>query len=99
MNISLINWDSKNQSTIETSEIGTVFVAQKVGVHILCVIQIKLRMIGIPILGVSYVYGDNMLVIHNTSNSELTLKKKCNAIAYHAICKSVAMGEPLTRHV
>ena len=54
---------------------------------------------GIPISGVSYVYGDNMLVIHNTSKPELTLNKKCNAIAYHAICKSAAMGESLTGHI
>ena len=27
------------------------------------------------------------------------LKKKSNSICYHTICKSVAMGESLTRHI
>ena len=40
-----------------------------------------------------------MLVIHNTSKPESTLKKKCNAIAYQAVTESVAMGETLTWHV
>ena len=40
-----------------------------------------------------------MLVIHNTSKPESTQKKKCNAIAYHAIHESVAMGGTLTGHI
>ena len=31
-----------------------------------------------------YMYGDNISVIPDTSKPESTLKKKCNAIAYHA---------------
>ena len=99
MNMSLIYWYSKKQSTIETSVFGTEFVAMKVGIKTLCAIQYKLRMVGIPISGVSYLYGDNMSVINNTSKPESTLKKKCNAIAYHAVCKSMAMGETLTGHI
>ena len=53
----------------------------------------------IPLSGASYVYGDNMLVIHNTSKPESALKKKCKAIAYHAVHESVAMGESLTWHI
>ena len=50
-------------------------------------------------LGPSYIYGDNMSVIHNTQRPESTLKKKSNSICYHAIRELVAMGESLTEHV
>ena len=40
-----------------------------------------------------------MSVSHNTSKPESTLKNKCDAIAYHAIRKSVAMEETLTGHI
>ena len=60
MNMSLVNWYSKKQSTIETSVFGAEFVAMKDGVENLHAIQNKLRMIGIPISGASYFYGDNM---------------------------------------
>ena len=69
---------------------------KKVGMETLHAIQYKLRMMGIPILGASYIYGDNMSVIHNTSNPGSRLRKKCIVIAYHAIHKSVAMGKSLT---
>ena len=62
-------------------------------------IRYKLRMIGLPISVPSYIYGDNMLVIHNTQRPESTLKNKSNYICYRDVRKSVVMGESLTRHV
>ena len=56
-------------------------------------------MIGVPICGPTYMYGDNMSVIHNTQKPESTLKKKSNSICYHAVREAVAMGETLTAHV
>ncbi len=46
-----------------------------------------------------HVYGDNKSQVTNSSRPELTLKKKCNSICYHAICESVAMGETLLTHI
>ena len=54
---------------------------------------------GVQINGPSYIYGDNMSVIHNTQQPELTLMRKSNSVCYHAGCKSVAMGESLTGHI
>ena len=58
-----------------------------------------MRIMGVTIYGPLYIYGDSMLVIHNTQHIESTLEKKSNYIFYHAVCKSVAMGESLTGHV
>ena len=97
MNMSLINWYSKRQSIIKRSMFGTVSVPMKVVVEMLHVIRYMLRMIGIPISGPTYVYGNNMPVIHNALKQESKLKKKCNKITFHTICKSVEMRESLTR--
>jgi hypothetical protein len=59
----LINWLSQKQPTIELSVLGAEFVAM---VEALWGIRYKLRMMGVPIAGPTYVYGDNMSVIHNT---------------------------------
>ena len=56
-------------------------------------------MMGVPISGPSYVYGDNMSVIHNTQRPESTLKKKSNSICYHFIHEAVAMDECRTSHI
>ena len=53
----------------------------------------------ISISGASDAYGSNVLVINNTLKPESTLKKKCNTIAYHAVCASVGMGQTLTGHI
>jgi len=99
MNSSLIFWLSKKESTIETSVFGTEFIAMKAGMETLRGLHYKLQMMGVEISGPSYIFGDNMSVIHNTQRPESTLKKKSNSICYHAIRESVAMGVSLTGHV
>ena len=49
--------------------------------------------------GASYVYGDNMSVVTNSSKPELTLKKKSNLFCYHAVHEAVAMGKALVAHI
>ena len=74
-------------------------MAMKHGMETMRGLRNKLHMMGVPISGPSYIYGHNMSIIHNTQCLESTLKKKSNEICYHAICKSVAMGESRTGHV
>jgi hypothetical protein len=71
----------------------------KLGLEALRGIRYKLRMMGVPIAGPTYIYGDNMSVIHNTQRPESTLKKKNLSICYHAVREAVAMDEILTSHV
>ena len=99
LNKALIQWCSKKQPTVETSVFGAEFVAMKNGIECVRGIRYKLRMMGVQISGATYVYGDNMSVIHNTQKPESTLKKKSNSICYHAIRESVAMGESVTGHI
>ena len=98
LNTALINWLSKKQATIEGSVFGYEFVAMKTGVEALRGIRYKLRMMGVPLTGPTYIYGDNISFIYNTSRPELTLKKKINSICYHAVREAIASGECLTTH-
>ncbi len=52
-----------------------------------------------PIDGPTFVYCDNMSVVHNTTAPESMLKKKSNSIAYHAVREAVAMGEILIAYI
>ena len=61
-----IIWFSKKQATVESSVFGTEFVALKQGMETLRGLHYKLQMMGVEISGPSYIYGDNMSVIHNT---------------------------------
>ena len=98
LNTALINWLSKNQATIEGSVFVAKCVAMKTGVEELRGIRYKLRMMGVPLTGPTYVYGNNMSVIYNTPLPESTLKNKRNYICYHAVREAVASGECLKTH-
>jgi hypothetical protein len=69
INSALIVWYLKRQATIETSVFGAEFVAMKQGMEALQGLRYKLQMMGVAISGPSYIYCDNMLVIHNTQHS------------------------------
>ena len=99
LNNDTIDWLSKKQVTIKTSVFGAESVAMNIGMEALRDLQYKLYMMGGPISGLFLIYGENMLVIHNTQRPDSTLKKKLNSICYHAIRESVAMKQILTGHV
>ena len=71
-----ISWLSKKQTTIETSVFGVEFFDMKIGMETLRGLRYNLLMMGVPILGPSLSYRDNMPVIHSTRRPESTLKKK-----------------------
>jgi len=98
-NMALIDLISKKQARIETSVFGAEFVAMKHGIEKLRGLRYKLRMMGIPLTGPSYIYGDNKSQVTNSTRPESTLKKKCNSICYHAVRESVAMGESMITHI
>jgi hypothetical protein len=92
----IIDWLSKKQSTVETSVFGAEFCTiNHENLHGICY---KLRMMGIPMKGASYMYGDNMSVVTNLSKPESTLKMS-NSICYHAVREAVAMDEALVAHI
>ena len=66
MNSALINWLSKKQAMIETSVFKAELVALKQGIETIQGIQCKLHMMGVPLSGPTYTFGDNMSVVHNT---------------------------------
>ncbi len=98
-NLAPIVWLSKQQLPIESSVFGAEFVAMKHGIKTLRGLRYKICMMGIPLSGPTYIYGDNKSQMTTSSRPELTLKKLSNSICYHAIRESVAMGETLLTHI
>ena len=90
---------SKKQGGIEGASFGAEFMAMKTVVEANCWFCYKLRMMDVPIEEPTYMYGDNMSVLHNVQKPESTLKKKSNSIAYHFVSEAVTMGEVLAGYV
>jgi hypothetical protein len=61
---------------VETSSFGSESVAMKHGTEYVRGRRYKLLMMGIPVKGPTYIYGDNQSVLFNTTIPESTLKRK-----------------------
>jgi hypothetical protein len=91
-----VYWYSKRQGSVESSTYQAEFTAMKEAAEYVRALRYRLRMMGIPVEGPAYIFGDNRSVLANTTNPGSMLKKKCAAIAYHLIREGVARGEWIT---
>ena len=48
---------------------------------------------GILISTPSYIHGDNISDVHNTSRPQSVLREKSNSVCYHVVHEKLAMGE------
>jgi len=94
-----IYWNSKKQTSCETSTFGSEVVAMKQATEYVRGLRFKLRMMGIPVDEPAFVFGDNQSVLANTTAPASTLKKKSNAIAYHFVREGCARDEWRTAYI
>ncbi|CAJ1930015.1 unnamed protein product [Cylindrotheca closterium] len=94
-----VYWFSKKQTSVETSSFRSEFCAMKLCCEYLRGLRYKLRMMGIPVEGPVFIYGDNQSALANTTIPESQLKKKSQSIAYHFIREGVARDEWKTAYV
>jgi hypothetical protein len=92
LNKTPIDWYTKKQNTVESSTYGSEFVASRICTDKIVEFRYMLRMLGVPIEGPSYMFGDNLAVVSSSTIPEYNLKKRHNAIAYHRVREAVAAG-------
>ena len=87
-----IDWFSKRQNTVETATFGSEFMAARIAVDQIVDLCYTLRMLGVPLTGPSFVFGDNQSVINSVSIPQSTLKKRHNLLSYHRVREAQAAG-------
>jgi len=85
LNSALVHWFSKKQNCVESSSHGSEFIALKQCCEYIIGLRYKLRMMGIPCVGPSYIEGDNKSVLANTTIPDSKLRKKNQSICYHMV--------------
>ena len=88
----LIRSYSKRQNTVESSTFSSELVAMRIARDFTVELRLKLKSIGVPLIGPTNMYCDNQGVVKNTSVPESTLTKKHNSINYHIVRESAAAG-------
>lgn len=90
LNNTPISWMSKRQKTVETSTYGSELVAARIAVDLIVEWRYKLRMLGVELEESSWMVGDNMSVVVNTTIPSSNLKKKHQACNYHRVREAIA---------
>jgi hypothetical protein len=83
---------SKRQGTVETSTYGSEFVAARLATEQIIDIRYTLRMMGIPIDGATYMFGDNASILTSGTIPHSTLSKRHGALSSFRVREAVAQG-------
>ena len=79
-----------NQTPIETTKYGSEFLVARQATEPILDLRFTLRMMGLPIDGPSWLFGDNSSVITSSTIPHSTLNKRHNALSYHRVRESIA---------
>jgi hypothetical protein len=90
LNQTPIQWFSKKQNTVETATYGSEFMVARQACEQLIDLRYTLRMMGIPLDGPSWLFGDNQSVITSSTIPSSMLNKRHNALSYHRLRESIA---------
>ena len=94
-----VHWFCKKQATVETATYGSEFMVARQATEQILDLRYTLRMMGIPIDGPSWLFGDNQSVITSATVPTSTLNKRHNALSYHRVRECIAMGIIYFMHV
>jgi hypothetical protein len=92
LNATPIDWTSKRQATVETATYGSEFSAARTATEQIIDFRYTLRMMGVPLDGPGWLFGDNEGVVKSSTIPHSTLKKRHNALSFHRVREAVANG-------
>jgi hypothetical protein len=87
-----IQWFCKKQNVVETATYGSEFMAARQATEQIMDLRYTLRMMGIPIDGPAWMFGDNQSVITSSTIPHSNLNKRHNALSYHRVREAIAAG-------
>ena len=90
LNQNPIQWFAKKQATVETATYGSEFFVARQATEQILDLRYTLRMMGLPIDGPYWLFGDNSSVITSSTTPHSTLNKRHNALSYHRLRESIA---------
>ena len=85
-----IDWTSKRQATVETATYGSEFTSARTATEQIIDMRFTLRMLGVPLDGPAWLFGDNQSVVTSSTLPHSSLNKRHNALSYHRVREAVA---------
>jgi hypothetical protein len=85
-----IQWFCKKKNVVETATYGSEFMVARQATEQIMDLRYTLRMMGIPIDGPAWLFGDNQSVIISSNIPHSNLHKRHNALSYHRVREAIA---------
>ena len=80
-NLTLGDWYSKRQATVENATYGSEFVAAKTATEQIVDLRQTLRYLQVPIKSKAYLFGDNKSVVTSSMVPHSLISKRCNILS------------------
>ena len=81
LNKTPIDWYSKRQNTVKTATYGSEFVTAGIGTKQIMDLWYTWRMLGVPLDGTCWMFGDNLSVVISGTVPSSALKKKLRLLS------------------
>jgi hypothetical protein len=79
-----MDWFSKLQANVETATYGSKFTALRTAVDQIHDLRYTARSLaGVPIMGPTYLFGDNLSTIISSTKSDGKIAKRWNILSFH----------------
>ena len=79
LNSAAVYWWSKKHTGVESSSFGSEFIAMKQCCEYIRGLRYKLQLMGIPVVGPTYIYGDNQSGLANMTILDSPSRRKAKA--------------------
>jgi hypothetical protein len=90
---------SRRQSTVETATYASEFIAGRAALDESIAIRYKLRMLGAPLDGPIWMFGDNKSMINSAAEPAGRLTKRHLILSWHRLREKAAMGIVYYLHI
>ena len=99
LNKTPIDWFCKRQKQVETATYGSEFMVARQAVERIIDLRYTLRMLGVPLDGPAWMFGDNKAVVTSSTIPHSSLGKRWNALSYHRVREAIAGGWVRFEHI
>jgi len=94
-----MDWYTKRQATVETATYSAEFVAARIAVDQIIELRNALRYLGVPIVNVTRMFGDNESVVTSSTKPHSLLSKRHQYLSYHRVREAIAAGFIDFKHI
>ena len=99
LNQTPIFWFCKKQQSVATATYGSEFMVARQATEQIMDLRYTLRMMGVPLDGPSWMFGDNYSVIVSSTIPHSSLNKRHTALSYHRVRECIASETIIFQHV